>query len=119
MSHAVVYVAGAFRAPDAWQIAENIRASERLALEVWRLGAVAVNPLANTAHYQGALPDEVWLRGDLELLRRCDALLTVDNWERSRGARDEVAHAVARGIPVFHALSALAAWLAKQPVRGI
>jgi nucleoside 2-deoxyribosyltransferase len=115
----LVYTAGKFRDDHAFAIAENIRAAERLALEVWRLGAVAVNPLANTAHFQGALPDEVWLTGDLALLERCDALITVDNWERSRGARDEVTHAVARGIPVFHALSELAAWLAKQPVRGI
>jgi nucleoside 2-deoxyribosyltransferase len=107
----VIYVAGKFRGPSHWHIAENIRAAERVALDVWRLGAAALCPHANTAHFQDAAPDRVWLDGDLAMLDRCDALVTVDNWTDSVGAKVEVSHAIAKGIPVFHSIGTLAAWL--------
>ena len=110
----VVYVAGKFRGPSHWAIAENIRAAERVALEVWRLGAAALCPHANTAHFQDAAPDHVWLEGDLALLDKCDALVTVENWTDSTGAKAEVAHAIAGGIPVFHSLGDLGAWLGRS-----
>ena len=106
----VVYVAGRFRAPDHWQIAEHIRAAERVALSAWRAGFAVICPHANTAHFQGAAADSVWLEGDLELLRRCDAVLLVPDWELSVGARAEVEFAVDHGIPVFRDLSLLRLW---------
>ena len=113
----VVYVAGKFRGPSHWAIHEHIRAAERVALSVWALGAAALCPHLNTIHFQDALPDDVWLAGDLALLGRCDALMTVDNWRESQGARAEVAYAHAHGIAVFHELSALDAWL-RAPYTG-
>jgi nucleoside 2-deoxyribosyltransferase len=100
----VVYIAGPFRGKNHFVIAENIRNAERLALAVWQLGAAALCPHANTAHFQDAAPDDVWLTGDLELLRRCDAVLMTPDWERSEGARIERRFAMDAGIPVFHTL---------------
>jgi len=31
----VVYIAGPYRAPNAWEIEENIRRAERIALHIW------------------------------------------------------------------------------------
>ena len=115
----VIYIAGPFRGPSHWAIAENIRNAERLALEVWRMGAVAICPHANPAHFQDAAPDDVWLRGDLELLTRCDAVLMVPGWTRSQGATAEKRYAEGNGIPVFYDLDTLAEWLGvtvPQPV---
>ena len=109
MSLPVVYIAGKFRAAHQWDREENIRAAEALALEVWRRGMVALCPHTNARNFDGALPDSVWLEGDIELLRRCDALLTVDNWRDSQGARAEVRFAQVAGIPVYHTLDALTA----------
>lgn len=108
----VVYIAGPFRGPSAWAIEQNIRRAEALALEVWAAGLVALCPHTNTRFFQGALPDEVWLQGDLELLRRCDAVLLVEGWEQSVGAQAEKTAAEARGIPIFYACTDLvaAAW---------
>lgn len=111
MTMPVIYVAGPFRGPSHWAIAENIRNAERLALEVWKLGAAAICPHANTAHFQDAAPDQVWLEGDLELLRRCDAIIVTDDWGRSTGARAEVAEAERLNKPVFLTLEDLAFWL--------
>lgn len=108
----VGYVAGPFRGKDHWEIAENIRNAERLALEVWRLGGAAVIcPHANTAHYQDAAPDHIWLDGDLEMLARCDFVIMTPDWRRSKGATAEHDFAVERGIPVFFDLPTLEQWL--------
>ena len=103
----VIYIAGPFRGASSWDIEQNIRRAESLALECWRSGYAVICPHANTRYFQGAAPDEVWLEGDLELLRRCDAVLTTDNWKASKGACAEVNEAMERGIPVFNTLVSL------------
>jgi hypothetical protein len=65
----------------------------------------------NTRFYQGALPDEVWLTGDLELLDRCDAVLLVSGWERSVGTKAEIRHAETSGIEIFRDLESLGDWI--------
>jgi len=107
----VVYVAGPFRGPDHWAIENNIRRAEALALEVWKLGAAAICPHSNTRFYQGALPDHVWLDGDLAILARCDAILLTEDWQNSQGARAEHTFAMNKGIPIFHTLTGLSRFL--------
>lgn len=101
MRKLVVYIAGPFRAPSHWGIAQNIRRAEALALEVWRAGAVAICPHLNTMHYQDELPDKIWLDGDLEILSRCDAVVMVPGWEKSKGSVAERAFARERNMPVI------------------
>jgi hypothetical protein len=108
----VIYIAGPFRGPSAWDIESNIRRAETLALEVWRMGAAALCPHTNTRFFQNAAPDDVWLKGDIALLERCDAMLMTDDWQRSSGARAEHDHASFKRIPVFYELKALARWIA-------
>jgi len=103
----VVYIAGPFRGPNSWEIESNIRRAEALALEVWCAGFAAICPHANTRFFQGAAPDSVWLKGDLDILGRCDALLATEDWERSEGARAEVGFARENSIPVFFSLEEL------------
>lgn len=110
----LIYVAGPFRGDNAWEIENNIRRAETLALQVWRLGAAAICPHTNTRFFSGAAPDEVWLKGDIEILRRCDALITTPDWKASSGARAEVAFAYAHGIPVFSNTDLLAEWIVTQ-----
>lgn len=52
----IIYIAGPFRASTAWGIAENVRAAERVGLEVARAGAMPLIPHANTAHFHGEGP---------------------------------------------------------------
>lgn len=107
----VVYLAGPFRGETAWDVECNIRKAETLALEVWRLGHAAVCPHTSTRFFDGAVPDDVFLRGDLEILRRCDAVLLVEGWEHSKGATVEAREALTRGIPVFTTFDRLQTWL--------
>lgn len=107
----VVYVAGPFRGKDSWEVEQNIRRAEALALDVWRLGCACICPHANTRFYQGAADDDVWLTGDLAIIARCDAVLLTPDWERSVGARAERDYAEQLGLPVFDSLEALQAWM--------
>jgi hypothetical protein len=95
----VIYIAGPYRAPTAWGIAENVRAAERVGLEVARAGAMPLIPHANTAHFHGECTDELWIEGTLELLRRCDAAVFLPNWHHSTGSRCEWAECMRRDMP--------------------
>lgn len=97
----VGYVAAPYRAKTIRGIVENIRHAEKIALDIWALGYPTICPHKNTALFDGAAPDDVWLRGDLELLNRCDFLVYSPNSDSSAGARAEIEHARFRGIPVF------------------
>ena len=106
----VVYIAGPFRGATPWDVEQNVRRAEALALEVARMGAMPLCPHANTRHFDGQLTAEFWLEGTLELLRRCDAVLLVPGWETSSGTKAEVAEAERLGSPVFEHLWQLNEW---------
>jgi len=103
-----VYIIGPYRAGNAWEIEQNIRRAEELALQVWKLGTAGVHcPHTNTRFFQGADDDGVWLRGEIALLSRMDAAITVPGWEQSSGSLAEVAFCQDNYIPVFHTLTEL------------
>ena len=104
----VVYVAGAFDSPDGcWGRTLNCRKAEHLALEVWQAGLVAICPHLNTRNFTGACEREVWIKGDLEILRRCDAVLLVPGFENSQGTLAEVKEAQRLEIPIFYTVDDL------------
>ena len=107
----VVYLAGPYRASTEFGVHENIHSAGRAALAVWRMGAVCICPHKNTAYFGGELPDEVWLRGDRELIRRSDAVLMMDGSLASCGAGTEEAFAASIGKPVFNRPHMLHDWL--------
>ncbi len=57
-----------------------------------------------------------WLRHDLDVIVRCQALLRRPG--SSKGADAEVAHAQACGIPVFFDIVSLYAWAGPAPFTG-
>ena len=97
----LAYVAGPYRAPTEWQVKQNIEAAERVAAMLWQMGFAVICPHKNTAFFGGLCPDEVWLRGDLVMLRRCDLVVLVPGWEASTGAQAEAEEAKRNGIPVY------------------
>lgn len=103
----LVYIAGPYRATTEYGVYRNIQEAERVALEVWKAGYAAICPHKNTAFFGGACPDSVWLEGDLEILRRCDAVLMLDGWIDSNGAVAEYREASRIGKPVFTGIGQL------------
>jgi hypothetical protein len=101
----VLYIAGPYRGKDGWVEEQNIRRAEEVALEVWAMGFVALCSHTMTRFYRDALPIDTWMRGDLELLSRCDGLLALRDWRKSVGATIEVRYAEQYHIPVFYSLA--------------
>ena len=97
----VVYVAGAFRAKTQWEIMQNVRRAEDASLELWKLGYAVICPHTMTQHFQNECPDEVWLDGCLELLRRCDAIYLVEGWQCSEGSLVEYELAKELGLIIM------------------
>lgn len=99
----VIYIAAKYRAKTEWEVAQNIRAEEQAAIFVWQHGAAALCPHKNTAMLGGVpgCPDHVWLRGDSEMLVRCDAVFAIRGWRESTGASEEVEIARMNRIPVL------------------
>ena len=110
----VVYLAGPFRGKDHFEIHQNICRAEELSLQIWRAGAACLCPHLNTAHFQGAGPDDIWLNGDIEMLRRCDGVLMTPDWRRSMGATAEHEFAAQHRIPVFYSIEEVVEWLAEH-----
>jgi hypothetical protein len=108
------YIAGPFRAKSSWKIEQNIRRAEELALKVWEAGAACICPHTNTRFFQGEADDSVWLDGDMEILRRCDAVLLAPGWQESKGALKEKDEAERLAIPVFETIFEARVWIAAR-----
>ena len=103
----IVYIAGPFRGPNAWAIECNVRVAENAALSVAMAGFCPLCPHAMFRHFDKTLPDSFWLSATQDLLRRCDAMLLVGNWERSQGALAEKVLAESLNIPVVYDVAEL------------
>jgi len=109
----LVYTAGPIRSKKGlYHIEQNIRRAEGVALELWRMGFAVLCPHANTRHFDGALIDgdetdffkdaDLWLKGDFEMLKRCDLIVMLPGWMDSKGATAEYEYALELRLPVFH-----------------
>lgn len=97
----VFYIAGPYRADTERDVLENIRAAEAVAIEVWKTGHVALCPHLNSRFMGGICDDKVFLEGAIELMKRCDFIVLVPGWEKSRGALAEIEIAKKLNMPIF------------------
>ena len=103
----VIYVSGKLRASSRWQVYQNIARAAAASLEIWKLGHMAFCPHLNDFPFEGELPDDVWLAGDMEMIARSDALLMLEGWGESEGATLEHQEAKRLGIKIYYSLKEL------------
>lgn len=103
----LVYVAGPYSSPDP---VENMNKACKLATKMREDGVVTIilPHLSGLWHLVDPAPYEEWLRFDLELMDRCDAVYRFPG--ASSGADAEVKVAVESNIPVFYDLEELYRW---------
>ena len=113
----VVYVAGKYSAENEAEVKKNIARAEDVAQQIWKKGHVAICPHLNTAHWGSMLTHAQFIRGDLETIRRCDAVFMLEGWPASKGAIQERLFAEEQGIAVFFTRAALFSWcdMADEP----
>jgi len=99
----VAYIAGPYRSKDGPNgILNNIYRARQIALKYWKLGYAVICPHMNTAFMDGAEADQIWLDGDLEILRRCDVVVMTPGWRESQGAVREFFEAKIWGIKIIY-----------------
>ena len=99
----IVYIAGAYRSRfgligRAW----NISRARKIAKMLWSMNIAAVCPHSNSAFMDRCASDSTFLRGDTEILKRCDAIVLMPGFATSEGAQAEYFTAQQHGIPKFY-----------------
>jgi len=115
----LLYIAGPYRGPTAWDIENNIRRVEEVGIEIARAGAFPVMVHANCRFFQGQGTDAFWLDGTMELMRRCDAIVLIPGWTVSVGSNNERNEAARLGMPIFNmdGFDSLYDWIRTLPDR--
>jgi len=101
----VIYTAGPYSADGDNNVLNNILTARYIARTLWLRGWAVICPHTNNILMNG--PDTTWelfMAGDLELLKRSDAIYMLPGWENSKGAKVE--HGIARtlGLPIYYNL---------------
>lgn len=110
----LVFICGRFRAETLMGIEKNIYEARTMALRLWKEGFAVICPHANTGlSFYGAADEKVFLKGDLEILARCDAVMLVGNYARSYGALKEIELATKKKMPIFYNVERLLEWSRK------
>jgi len=102
----IIYVAGKYNPVDGteWELERNIHHAEVEARKLWLDGWAVICPHKNTAHFgaYGKVDKDLWRNGDLEILRRCDAIYMLSNYKESMGALAELKLAQELGREVYY-----------------
>ena len=85
----VIYIAAPYRSDTIDGIYRNIQRAREAARHYWQKGYAVVCPHLNSALMDGSCPDEVFLEGSMELMRRSDIVVFLDRWYVSSGCCQE------------------------------
>jgi hypothetical protein len=98
----VVFISGAYRAKNKEGVKANIQHAREAAEMLWQTGYCVITPHLNTAFMDGVASDTAFLEGDIEILKRCDAIYMLKGWESSIGACEELRIAIEYGLEVIY-----------------
>jgi nucleoside 2-deoxyribosyltransferase len=118
LSLKLIYIAGPYGDAGGYlAIDRNIARAREVAAYLAESGVGFVCPHLNSAHFEVITPDvphTFWYELDLRMLAACDAILLLDGWTVSNGAKQEHSKALELGLPVFYQadMAALGMWLA-------
>ena len=98
----LAFVTGPYRSKTIYGIKQNIESAEKVALELWKMGYAVICPHKNTALFDGSVPDDVVIGGDLVILDRCDVIVMIPGWKNSEGAKGEHEKAKQLGLTIIY-----------------
>lgn len=113
----VIYISGPYRGATPFDVHRNILKAAEISIKVWEIGAVALCPHLNTylfEFYAKHIDNNTWINGDIELVKRCNAVLAIDGWEYSEGSQQEIDVAFEHRIPIFYTIEDLKKWLSSK-----
>jgi len=112
----IAYVAGPYAGKGRFGIVRwfrqwrNILRARKVAYALWSRGYTVICPHTNTAWMDKACSRDWFLKGDLEILDRCDVMVLLPGWRNSEGTMGELKYAFDHGIEVFNSVDALDKW---------
>jgi hypothetical protein len=103
----IIYISGKYSDDTQEKIDVNIALARKHAIKLWEAGYTVICPHLNTANFEKdcSIKWEDYIKGDLEIVSRCDAVVMLHNMNDSQGALMERTVALEKGIPVFHSTS--------------
>lgn len=96
-----VFISGPYRAATEYGVLRNIEHARDVAVKLWQVGYAVFCPHMNSAGLGGSVPDDAFIEGCLAWVQAADLVVMLDGWERSDGAKAELALALTIGIPVY------------------
>jgi hypothetical protein len=98
----LLYIAGCYAPKDGRTVDDHIELAKEASIAIWKTGNYALCPHMNTAHLDDEIDNpELFYAGTMEVLRRCDGIVMLENWEESQGAIAELAYAQDAGMPIW------------------
>jgi hypothetical protein len=105
----VVYIAGKYREYrtdgnyDIDAMLERTLDMRRVAKKYMAQGYCVISPLLNFFLFDSQkFADDFWFAVDEELIRRCDAIVMMEGWDKSQGAIHELKFAESLGLEVIY-----------------
>lgn len=92
-----VYISGKITGLPITEAEERFKDAEEL---ITALNLIPVNPLNNGLPRHSSWEEHI--AKDIELLKQCEAIFMLDNWEESRGAKIEYEFAIGTGKEVMY-----------------
>ena len=99
----IAYIAGPYRAPTVYELTQNIQRAREAAAEFWRMGYAVICPHLNSGLMDGIIPDDIFLAGDREFMRRMrpgDVFVLLPGWDKSEGTKTEMNLALSLGLTI-------------------
>ena len=110
MTMRIAFVCGPYKGESHFEVKSNMRVAERTALDLWFAGFAVICPHLNSAWMSGAVPEDNFYSGYLEILGQCDLVVLCGDWRLSSGALAEKSAAEAAGIYVAHNVEEAIKW---------
>lgn len=97
----LIFIAGPYTATKAKSVRKHITEARYVASQVWKTENYALCPHTNTGNFDldFDVSETIYLRGYIEMLTRCDAVLFLPYWNTSSGTRGEMRKTLELELP--------------------
>lgn len=101
-----VYLISPYKVDNEFLTEECILQARNWAAKLWSWGYVVICPLLNAYHLIGAykMPDYALIKGNLELLSRCDMIVVSPDWsvKYNEWAQTEIEYATKTNKQIYY-----------------
>ena len=100
----LIYTAGKYSGETYQEVEKNIFLARKVSIELWEKGHAVICPHLNTAHFEdfnNKISWQEYLNGDFNIISRCDAMVMLPDWEKSKGAQIEFQYAQELRMPIY------------------